>query len=92
MFVLVYTSGSFSIFTVHMYSPESVDSTESRVYDDEYRVKEIISGLVDGAITVPSGPVNSVLTANGTFTFDFNSTVQVKVREDPDSMGLGESE
>ena len=61
MLVLVYTSGSVSIFTVHMYSPESADSTESRVYDDEYRVKEIISGLVAGIIVAPSGPVHFML-------------------------------
>ena len=79
-------------FAVHMYSPESAISTESRVYDDEYRVKEIISGLVVGTIAVPSGPVHSMLTVTGTFTVDFISTVQVKVGEDPGSMGLGESE
>ena len=93
MLMLVYTSSSFSIFTVHVYSPESANSTESRVCDVEYRVKEIISGLVVGTIiVVPSGPVHSMLTASGTATIDFISTVQVKVGEDPDSMGLGELE
>ena len=92
MLVLTYTLGSFSIFTAHVYFPESANSTESRVYDDEYRVKEIISGLVVDTIIVPSGPVHSMLTARGILTIDFISTVQVKVGEDPDSMGLGESE
>ena len=90
--VLVYTPGSVSIFTVHVYSPESANSTESRVSDDEYRVKEIILDLVVGTIVVPSGPVHSMLTASGILTVDFISTVQVKAGEDPDSMGLGESE
>ena len=90
--VLVYTSGSVSIFTVHVYSPESADSTESRVYDDEYRVKEIISGLVAGTIVVPSGPDNSMLTFTGIFTADCISTVQVKVGDDPEGMGLEELE
>ena len=92
MLVLAYTSGSFSTFTEHVYSPESANLTESRVCDDEYRVKEIISGLVVGTIVVPSGPVHSMLTASGILTVDFISTVQVKVGEDPDSMGLGELE
>ena len=92
MLVLVYTLGSFSIFTAHVYSPESANSTESRVCDDEYRVKEIISGLVVGTRVVPSGPVNSMLTARGILTVDLISIVQVKVGEDPDSMGLGELE
>ena len=92
MFVLVYTSGSFSVFTVHVYSPESANSTELRTFDDEYRVNEIISGLVAGRIAVPSGPVQSMFTATRTVTVGFISTVQVKVGEDPDSMGLGESE
>ena len=92
MLVLVYTTSSFSIFTVHMYSPESADSIESRVCDDEYRVKEIISGLVAGTIVVPSGPVHSMLTVTGTVTVDFISTVQVRVGDDPYSMGLAESE
>ena len=89
--MLVYASGSVSIFTVHVYSPESANSTESRVSDDEYRVKEIILDLVVGTIVVPSGPVHSMLTASGILTVDFISTVQVKVgdQEDPDSMGLG---
>ena len=91
--VLVYASGrSVSIFTVHVYSPESADSTESRVYDDEYRVKEIISGLVAGTIVVPSGPDNSMLTFTGIFTADCISTVQVKVGDDPEDMGLEELE
>ena len=92
IFVLADTSGSFSIFTVHVYSPESANSTESRTFDDEYRVNEIISVLVAGRIAVPSGPVHSMLTVNGTFTDDFISTAQVKVGENPDSMGLGKSE
>ena len=90
--MLEYTSGSVSILTVHVYSPESANSTESRVSDDEYRVKEIILDLVVGTIVVPSGPVHSMLTASGIFTVDFISTVHVKVGEDPESMGLGESE
>ena len=92
MFVIIDISGLSSIFTIHVYSPESADSTELRTFDDEYRVKEIISGLIAGRIAVPSGPVQSMLTATGTVTVDFISTVQVKVGEDPDSMGLGESE
>ena len=89
--VLAYTLGSFSIFTVHVYSPESVNSTESRVCDDEYKVKDIISGLVASKI-VPSGSVHSMLNSSGIFTVEFISTVQVKVGEDPDSMGVGELE
>ena len=65
MFVLVDISGSFSIFTVHVYWPESANSIESRIFDDEYRVKEIISGLGAGIIAVPSGPVHSILIAIG---------------------------
>ena len=95
MLVLVCTTSSFSIiFTLHVYSPESADSTESRVCDDEYRVKEIISGLVAGTIVVPSGPVHTVLIVTGTSTDGFNSAVQVRVNEDSDKMGvsLGELE
>ena len=79
-------------FQLHVYSPESTDSTESRVDDDEYRVKEIISGLFAGTIVVPSGPVHSMLTVTGIATVDFSSTVQVKIKEDPDRMELGDSE
>ena len=74
-----------------MYCPESANSTESRVCNDEYKVKDIISGLVVSK-TVPSGPVHSMLTIRGILTVEFISTVQVKVGEDPDSMGLGELE
>ena len=90
--VLVYTSGSFSIFTAHVYSPESANSTESRVCDDEYRVKEIILDRVVGTIVVPSGPVHSMLTVTGIVTVDFISAVQVRVGDDPYRMGLAESE
>ena len=75
-----------------MYWPESANSTGSRIFDDEYKVKEIISGLVAGITAVPSCPIHSMPTATGTLTVDFISTEQVKVSEDPDSMGLGESE
>ena len=92
MLVFIDTLGSFSIITEHVYLPESADSTESRVDDDEYRVKEIISALVTGTIVVPSGPVHSMFTVSGSATVDFISTVQVKVGDDPDRMGLGELE
>ena len=92
IFILVDISDSFSIFTVHVYWPQSANSTELRIFDDEYRVKEIISGLVADIIAVPSCPVHSMPTTTGTLTVDFISTEQVKVSEDPDSMGLGESE
>ena len=59
---------------------------ELRVLDDVYSVRDFIAGLVADVI---AGPVHTVFTGTGTFTAVLNSTVQVRVGEDPDRMGLG---
>ena len=92
MLVLADTSTPFSKLTVQVYSPESANLTESNVFDDVYSVNDIISGLVEDKIAVPSGPFHAMFTVTGTLTVEFISIVQVKVGEDPDRMGLGESE
>ena len=51
--------------------------------------------MIGGAADVsfePSGLVHMVLIFTGTSTAGLNSTVQVRVGEDPDRMGLGVSE
>ena len=94
MLVLANISTPSSKLTVQVYLPESADSTELRVLDDVYSVKDFISdvNVVDDPIAALFGPFHTVFTDNGTLTDEPNSTVQVKVGEDPDRMGLGESE
>ena len=89
MLILADTSTPFSKFIVHEYSPEF---TDSRIVDDVYSVKDTISVVADDVITVPSGPFHIVLIGYEIFTTELSSAVQVKVSEDPDNTGLGESE
>ena len=51
----------------------------------------MIGGAADVSVD-PSGPVHMVLIFTGTSTPGLNSTVQVRVGEDPDRMGLDVSE
>ena len=79
MLVLADISTPFSNLTVQVYSPESAESTEVRLLDDVYSVKDVISGLVGDATIAPSGPVHTIVIDNGTFTTELISTVQIKV-------------
>ena len=63
-----------------------------RVSDEVYSVRVFIVGLVADVMVVPSGPVHTIFTGTGTFNTGLNSTMQVRVGEDPDKMGLGASE
>ena len=93
MLILADISTLFSMLTLQVYLPESADLTELSVFTDEYSVKAFISGLVTDIITADSfGPFHVMFTDNGTLTAEPNSTVQVRVGEDPDSMGMGKSE
>ena len=83
MLVLSDIMTPFSKLTMQVYSPESADSTEVRLFDDVYSVKDFISGLTDGITTVPSGPCHTIVIDSGTFTTDLISTVQTKVGEYP---------
>ena len=57
-----------------------------------YDVKDFISVAAARVITVPSGRVHVVLTNNETFIIELSFAMQIKVSEDPDKTGLGESE
>ena len=92
MLILADISILFSMLTLQVYLPESADLTELSVFNDEYRVKDIISGRVADTIAVSFGPFHAMFTVTGSLTAEPNSTVQAKAKEDPDSMGLGESE
>ena len=92
MLVLADTLTSLPKLTVQTYSPESDDLREVRVHDDVYSVRDFIAGLVAVVMVVPSGLVHTMLIITGTSTIGLNSTVQVRVGEDPERMGLGVSE
>ena len=51
----------------------------------------MIGGAADVSVE-PSGPVHTVVIITGTSTAGFNSTVQVRVGEDPVRTGLDVSE
>ena len=55
-------------------------------------MSDFITGGVPDESVDPSGPVHTVLIANGTFTAGLNSTAQIRVGEEPERMGLGVSE
>ena len=93
MLVLADIMTPFSKLTVQVYSPESADSTEARLFDDVYSVKDFILGLTDGVTTVPSGPCHTIVIDSGTSTTDLVSTVHIKVGEYPaENTWLGELE
>ena len=62
------------------------------MFDDVYSVSDFIVGLVADVMVDPSGLVHTMFTVTGTSTAGLNSTVQVRVGEDPDMMGLDVSE
>ena len=78
------------MFTVHVYSPECDNVMESIVVVNCVRYFNM--ELEVDPIAVPFGPVHSTLMFTGTFTAVLNSTVQSRVGEVPDRMGLGVSE
>ena len=92
MFVLADISTPFSKFIVQVYSPESADCRKGKLCVEEYSAKDFISVAPASVITVPSGRFHVVLTNNETFIIELSSAMQVKVSEDPDKTGLGESE
>ena len=88
MLVLADISNPFS--TVQVKSPECDNVMELIVVVNCVRYFNM-EAVVD-PIAVPSGSVHTTLIFTGTSTAEFNSTVQVRVGEDPDRMGLGVSE